>query len=160
MQVTIAAVGRARPSPERALAADYLARCGTLGRTVGLGPFALVEVEEKRPLEAPARMASEGERLRAAVPAEAVLVALDSRGVDLDSEGFAARIAAWRDAGARGLGFVIGGADGLAPELRDQAMLRLAFGRMTWPHLLVRVLLAEQLYRATAILAGHPYHRG
>lgn len=158
--MTIAAVGRARAAPEQKLAADYLARCGPLGRGIGLGPFALVEVEEKRPLEAPARMASEGERLRAVLPVDSVLVALDARGIDLDSESFAARIEAWRDGGARGLGFVIGGSDGLAPDLREGAALLLAFGRMTWPHLLVRVLLAEQLYRATTILAGHPYHRG
>ena len=110
---------------------------------------------------APGRQQAEAEsmQLLAAVPEGAVVVALDERGQDLSSGAFAERLARWRDDGARAVAFLIGGADGLAPAARERADLLLALGRMTWPHMLVRVMLAEQLYRATTILAGHPYHR-
>lgn len=151
MRVIVAAVGRERTGPLRALVEGYRARCPW--------PVEVAEVVARSagPLER--RLAEEGERLLKAVPDGALIVALDERGDLLDSEGLAARIAAWRDAGQTDLAFLIGGADGLAPAVLERADLRLAFGRMTWPHQLVRVMLLEQLYRASSILAGHPYHR-
>jgi 23S rRNA (pseudouridine1915-N3)-methyltransferase len=151
MRVIVAAIGRERTGPLRALVDQYRARC--------LWPVEVVEVVARSagPLER--RLAEEGERLLKAAPEGAPIVALDQRGDLLDSEALAARIAAWRDAGRSDLAFVIGGADGLAPAVLERADLRLAFGRMTWPHQLVRVMLLEQLYRASSILAGHPYHR-
>ncbi len=104
-------------------------------------------------------MAAEGAQLARAVPAGAVLCVLDERGEELTSPAFASRMADWRDGGRQDAAFVIGGADGVDPALRARADLVLSFGRMVWPHLLVRVMLAEQLYRATTILAGSPYHR-
>jgi 23S rRNA (pseudouridine1915-N3)-methyltransferase len=101
----------------------------------------------------------EADKLLAQIPKNAVLVALDERGESLDSGTFAQRLGAWRDAGRADLAFVIGGADGLDEEVRRRADLLLSFGRLTWPHMLVRGMLAEQLYRAQQILAGHPYHR-
>ena len=151
MRITIAAVGRLRDAVLRAPYDDYV---GRLGWSV-----ALKEVEEKRKLTGPERMASESRLLAEALPAKAVVVALDPRGKTLSSEDFAAQIGRWQDDGVAELGFVIGGADGLAPDWRRNARLVLSLGAMTWPHMLVRVMLAEQLFRAQAILTGHPYHR-
>lgn len=105
-------------------------------------------------------MAEEGALLAAAIPVGATVIALDERGRDLASTAFAERIGKWIDDGVADLAFVIGGADGLLPALRERAALTLCFGKLTWPHLLVRIMLAEQLYRAHTILTGHPYHRG
>jgi 23S rRNA (pseudouridine1915-N3)-methyltransferase len=113
------------------------------------------EVEDKRG----GGMAAEGELLSRAVPAGSALVVLDERGKTLSSPEFAAQLAQWRDGGRQDAAFVIGGADGIDPALRSRADLAISFGRMVWPHMLVRVMLAEQLYRATTILAGGPYHR-
>lgn len=152
MRIVVAAVGRAKPGPERALFEHYAGRL--------TWPLTLKEVEEKRPLATVDRMAREADLLLGAVPQGAVVVALDERGRQLPSAAFAARIGAWRDAGTADIAFLVGGADGHAEAVRQRADLLLAFGPMTWPHLLVRGLLAEQLYRAQCILAGHPYHRG
>jgi 23S rRNA (pseudouridine1915-N3)-methyltransferase len=122
-------------------------------------PIALKEFEERRPLATADRVTREAALLEAAIPKGAVTVALDERGKALTSTSFAKQLGAWIDQGRGDIAFLIGGADGLAPELRDQADLILSFGAMTWPHLLVRPLLAEQLYRAHTILTGHPYHR-
>jgi 23S rRNA (pseudouridine1915-N3)-methyltransferase len=154
MKVTICAVGKLRKGPELALMSDYLDRFGKSGRSLGLGPAALVEVEDKRNMG----MEAEAALLERAVPQGAVLVTLDERGELVSSPDFAARLGLWRD-GARDIAFVIGGADGIAPGLRTKADWSLSFGRMVWPHMLVRVMLAEQLYRAGQILAGTPYHR-
>jgi 23S rRNA (pseudouridine1915-N3)-methyltransferase len=134
---------------------DYLQRCDRTGRPLGLGPVTEHEVEDKRG----GGMAAEGELLARAVPAGAVLVVLDERGKTLSSPELAAQLAMWRDGGRQDAAFVIGGADGIDPALRARADLAISFGRMVWPHMLVRVMLAEQLYRATTILAGSPYHR-
>jgi 23S rRNA (pseudouridine1915-N3)-methyltransferase len=147
MRVIIAAIGRPRPDPVEDLFQDYLRRC----------PWT-IQVVDVVPRDGPRARRAEAEALRAAVPGGAVVVALDARGRSLTSEGFADRLGAWRDDG-RAVAFLIGGADGLDPELRRRADLVLAFGTMTWPHRLVRVMLAEQLYRASTIHAGHPYHR-
>lgn len=152
--MVIAAVGRLRQGPEASLIADYLDRHAKAGRALGLPPVNLVEVEDKRG----GGMAAEAPLLARAIPDGAALVVLDERGQMLSSPEFAARIAGFRDA-ARDLAFVIGGTDGIDPGLRSRADLAVSFGRMVWPHMLVRVMLAEQIYRATTILAGSPYHR-
>lgn len=154
MRIDIAAVGRLKKSPEAALVEDYLRRFAKAGRGLGLPAITMSEVEDRRG----GGMEAEAELLSRAIPAGSVLVALDERGEQPASPDFAARLAGWRD-GARDVCFVIGGADGIAPDLRDRADWQISFGRMVWPHLLVRVMLAEQLYRAATILAGSPYHR-
>jgi 23S rRNA (pseudouridine1915-N3)-methyltransferase len=155
LRVTILAVGRLRAGPEADLVADYLARFDRTGRTLGLGPARIVEVEDRRA----GGPAAEGALLAAAVPRGAQLAALDERGRDLTSPEFADLLRRAADSGVRDLAFAIGGADGLDPGLRGRAEPVIAFGRMVWPHLLARVMLAEQLYRAAAILGGAPYHR-
>ena len=151
MQVTIAAIGRDRRGPARELFQEYCQRCPWPVRLVALAPRSGAEKER--------RLADEGARLLKAVPDGALVIVLDERGEELDSPALARRIGAWRDEGQRDLVFLIGGPDGLAPAVRERAELVLAFGRMTWPHELLRVMLAEQLYRASSLLAGHPYHR-
>lgn len=158
MRLLIAAVGRARSAPETRLAAEYLDRLNGLARPLGLGPASLVEVEDKKAADRE-RPAREAALLRAAVPEGARLVALDERGKPLTSRELARQLSAWRDAGVPAAAFLIGGADGLTEYLRRDADLVLSFGPATWPHLLVRLMLSEQLYRAATILAGHPYHR-
>ena len=155
MRVHICAVGRLRTGPERALIDDYLTRLDRTGRALGLGPVQVHEVEDKKG----GGMAAEAALLERAVPAGAVICTLDERGTIMSSPEFANRLADWRDAGRGDLALVIGGADGLAPELRARADASMSFGKMVWPHMLVRVMLAEQLYRAASILAGSPYHR-
>ena len=152
MRLHIIAVGRAKSGPHEALARFYAERLTF--------PLSLREVEEKRPLSPAELREREAALLLAAVPAGAALVALDERGTALASAAFAERIARWRERGTADLAFLIGGAEGLAEGVRRQAELVLSLGPMTWPHLLVRGMLLEQLYRAQQILAGHPYHRG
>lgn len=155
MRIQIIAVGRARVGPEQELFLSYGQRLKW--------PVALKEVEEKRKLPPAELKSRKGELLLAALPergAGRVVVALDGRGRRLSSTAFARQIGAWRDRGVTDLAFLIGGADGLSDRVRDQADFILSLGDMTWPHLLARALLAEQLYRAQSILAGHPYHRG
>jgi 23S rRNA (pseudouridine1915-N3)-methyltransferase len=144
VKLLVAAVGRMRPGPLRELQDEYLKRLG--------GTATLAEVEERRKL--PDLKRREAELLLGAVPPGMRLIALDERGTTLSSPDLAKRLAEWNEAA-----FVIGGADGLDPALRERAQFRLAFGAPTWPHLLCRVMLLEQLYRARSILAGHPYHR-
>jgi len=158
VKVTVVAVGRLKAGPERELLDRYRDRAHRAGRQLGL-TFDAREIPEGSARSAEGRKAEEAAAILAAVPTGSVLVALDERGKALDSRGFADRLAAWRDAGAKELAVAIGGADGLGPSVIDRADLRLAFGAMTWPHQLVRILLAEQLYRAVTILTGHPYHR-
>jgi 23S rRNA (pseudouridine1915-N3)-methyltransferase len=151
MRVLLVAVGRLKSGPERDLYEHYAARLSW--------PIRLKEIDARPPLPPAQQKAREGDLLLAAVPEDAKLIALDETGELLTSAGFAARLGAWRDQGAGELAFVIGGADGLDARLHERADLRLSLGLVTWPHLLVRGLLAEQLYRAQQILAGHPYHR-
>jgi 23S rRNA (pseudouridine1915-N3)-methyltransferase len=155
MKLHLCAVGRLRAGPERALIDDYTQRLERTGRPLGLGPVAEHEVEDKRG----GGMAAEGLLLARAIPDGAALCVLDERGKTLSSPELADVLAGWRDGGRQDAGFVIGGADGVDPALRTRADLVLSFGRMVWPHMLVRVMLAEQLYRAATILAGSPYHR-
>jgi 23S rRNA (pseudouridine1915-N3)-methyltransferase len=161
MRLLVCAVGRLKAGPERELVERYQSRLTAMGRALGLGPLATVELEESRARRAGERRADEAARLlAAATAANAVPVALDEGGRSLASEAFAARVGAWRDGGAGTLAFLIGGPDGHGPEIPARAALVLSLGAMTWPHQIVRCLLVEQLYRAATILAGHPYHRG
>ena len=147
------AVGRLARSPETDLVELYVERATAAGRALGLGPVEVVEAESKKPGKA-----AEAEALTAHLGGVHV-IACDERGQARPSRAFAEEIAGLRDRGIRKLGFVIGGPDGLDPALVAAAQGRLAFGRQTWPHALVRVMLAEQIYRAVSILAGSPYHR-
>lgn len=151
MRLTLIAVGRAKNGPEQELFASYQKR---------LRPsLELIEVEEKRRLSDAELMAREAELLLAKVPDGAFLVALDERGKAMKSRDFANFLRDQQDSGTRDMVFVIGGANGLAPEVRKRADRLLSFGVQTWPHMLVRGMLAEQIYRAQSIQAGHPYHR-
>ncbi len=152
MRLLLAAVGRVRPGPEKDLFEHYRRRLGW--------ELAVKEVEEKRPLPVAERISREGALLQTCVPVGAALVVLDGRGRQLASEGLATRLADWRDQARQPVAFLIGGADGHAAALCERADLLLSLGLMTWPHMLVRGMLVEQLYRAECILAGHPYHRG
>jgi len=155
MRLHICAVGRLRAGPERILVDDYLHRLDRTGRPLGLGPATEHEVEDRKN----GGMAAEAALLAKTLPAGAALCVLDERGSTLSSPDLAQALAQWRDAGRQDAAFVIGGADGIAPALRARADLAISFGRMVWPHMLIRVMLAEQLYRAATILAGSPYHR-
>jgi 23S rRNA (pseudouridine1915-N3)-methyltransferase len=156
MRLALCAVGRLRDGlPEATLFRDYQTRFDRTGRALGLGPLTLHEVEDKRG----GGMASEAALLLRVVPAGALVVVLDERGQQMSSPDLAAGLARWRDGGRQDAAFLIGGADGLAPSLRDTADVAISMGRMVWPHMLIRVMLAEQLYRAAGILAGLPYHR-
>lgn len=152
---TISAVGRLRAGPEKDLISDYSQRFDRTGRALGLGPLNIVEVEDKKN----GGMATEAALLRNAIPNGSVIVTLDERGKLLKSPDFARKLAAWRDDGRSNINFVIGGADGIDPSLRTEADFSISFGAMVWPHMLARVMLCEQLYRASTILAGSPYHR-
>jgi 23S rRNA (pseudouridine1915-N3)-methyltransferase len=151
LRLLIAAVGRMRAGPLADLQSEYVKRLS--------GPLAIKEVEERRALPPAERKVKEGGLLLAALPEDTLLVALDAHGTALTSAGFADRLQRWRLEGVKTLAFVIGGAEGLAQPLVQRARLTLSLGAMTWPHLLARILLLEQLYRAQQILAGHPYHR-
>ena len=156
MKLHICAVGRMRAiDAERPLFDDYATRFNRTARPLGMGPLTEHEVEDRKG----GGIATEADLLMRAVPAGATLIAMDERGTLMSSPDLAAQIARFRGDGCQNLAFVIGGADGLAPALRDRADLALSFGRMVWPHMLVRVMLAEQLYRAATILSGGPYHR-
>lgn len=150
MRILIVAVGRWRKGSERALFDEYAKRLTPAPE--------LIEVEEKRKMTAPERVRREGGLLLARVPEGSFVIALDSRGKALSSEALADTFEELQVHGTH-VTFVIGGADGLAPAVLERADLTLSLGPMTWPHMLVRVMLAEQIYRAEAIRAGHPYHR-
>ena len=151
MRLWLGAVGKVKPGPEKTLFDQYAKRL--------VPPLTLCEVEEKRPLSVPERQANEARLLLAALPDKARLVVLDERGANLTSMVLAERLGKWRDDGVADLAFLIGGADGHDQSIRQKADLILCLGAMTWPHMLVRVMLAEQLWRAQSILSGHPYHR-
>lgn len=155
MRLHLCVVGRLRAGPERVLLDDYLRRFDRTGRPLGLGPVSVHEVEDRKG----GGMEAETVLLARALPEGAFTVAMDERGRGLTSPDFAALVARVRDGGRQDMTFLIGGADGLAPVLRERADLVLSFGPMVWPHMLARVMLAEQLYRAASILAGAPYHR-
>jgi 23S rRNA (pseudouridine1915-N3)-methyltransferase len=159
MRIVVIAVGRLKQGPERELAERYTKRFEESGRKLGFRSLDIREIAESRAREAQARIAEEATAISAAIPENSVLVTLDERGDNIDSAAFAQKLGQWRDQAVANTILVIGGADGLSPELRGKAKLSVAFGAATWPHQMVRVMLLEQLYRAATILAGHPYHR-
>lgn len=160
MRVAIVAVGRMKDGPERELVARYLDRATATGRPLGLSGFTVTELAESRAGNPQTRQNEEATAIRACLPDKAALIVLDERGKGLSSVGFAEKLGRWRDDGRAALTLVIGGADGVGPGLRDSADTIVSFSPMTWPHQLVRIMAAEQLYRTTTILSGHPYHRG
>ena len=151
MPIRLLVVGRLKDGPERRLVDDYLARATKTAKTLGYRSVAEIEVE------AGGGARAEGERLLAK-SGENLLIRLDERGEAWTSAELSKRLARWRDQGET-IDFVIGGADGTSPEVADKARATLGFGPQTWPHRLVRVMLAEQIYRALSIEAGSPYHR-
>ena len=155
MRIHICAVGRLRASPEKELIDDYLTRFDKSARALGFGAAQIIEVEDRKSKG----MAAEAALLTRAIPQGALVCVLDERGRIETSIEFANRLAGWRDMGRGDLALVIGGADGIDKALRARSDHALSFGKMVWPHMLVRVMLAEQLYRAASILAGSPYHR-
>ena len=155
MKITLAAVGRMKPGPEHSLLGDYLDRAGQAGRSLALGPFDVTEIDERKARERAAQSA----RLIEAIPAGAAAIALDERGKTLSSQEFANMLATLRDQGTGTAVFLIGGPDGHDQAMRDRSDRLLSFGPMVWPHMMVRAMLAEQLYRAVSILSGGPYHR-
>jgi 23S rRNA (pseudouridine1915-N3)-methyltransferase len=159
MRVVVIAVGRLKQGPERELAERYRKRFDDLGRKLGFRGLGIHEIAESRAHNAQARMTEEAAAILSSIPEDSVLVTLDERGDNIDSVCLARHLGRFRDQSVASMVFVIGGADGLSPELRRRETLAIAFGAATWPHQIVRVMLLEQLYRAATILAGHPYHR-
>lgn len=159
MRIAIAAVGRLKAGPERELCHRYLERARKVGNGVGLKGFEVHEVPEGLGATAALRQKAEADALSATLSPRVEIVALDEGGELLDSAAFADHLRKRADAGTQDLAILIGGPDGLGETVRRAAARTIAFGRMTWPHQIARMLLAEQLYRATTLLAGHPYHR-
>jgi 23S rRNA (pseudouridine1915-N3)-methyltransferase len=159
MRLLVVAIGRLKHGPERELAERYRERFDDIARKLGFRGLDIHEIPESRARDPATRITEEAAAILAAVPDNSVLVALDERGENIDSAGFARHLGRWRDQAAGHTIFAIGGADGLSPDLRRKAKLGIAFGCATWPHQMVRVMLLEQIYRAATILAGHPYHR-
>ncbi len=159
MKVQVYAVGRMKAGPEKELADRYFERFGKASGPLGLEFSGVAELPEGRASSAQERRADEAMRLLAMIPPGAAIVTLDERGRNLASQHFADRIAALRDGGCKALALAIGGPDGHGDAVREKAGLVLSFGLATWPHQMVRIMLAEQLYRAATILSGHPYHR-
>jgi len=158
MRIVVAAVGRLKRGPEQELGERYRERAVKSGRGIGLRSLEIIEIAESRAREAQRRMLEESIALANIIPKGAATVLLDPRGEALDSNSFVKRLRGWND-GGRDAVFVIGGPDGLAPTLSEKADLHLAFGALTWPHQLVRIMLLEQIYRGVTIMSGHPYHR-
>ena len=159
MRLVVAAVGRLKAGPERQLAERYRARAETVGRGLGFRGLEVVEIAESRNREPARRKIEESIALLTLVPEAAAVVVLDERGENLGTGQLAEQLRRWRDGSREACAFLIGGSEGLAPNLHEKADIHLAFGAATWPHQLVRVMLLEQIYRAATILAGHPYHR-
>jgi 23S rRNA (pseudouridine1915-N3)-methyltransferase len=159
MRIVVAAIGRLKQGPETELTERYRKRAAQTGRSLGLRDVEIVEIRESRAEDAGKRMIEESIALANIIPQGAAVVLLDPRGDSLDSAAIANQLSQWRAAARPAVVFMIGGPDGLAASLADKADVKLAFGAATWPHQIVRVMLLEQLYRATTILTGHPYHR-
>ncbi len=151
MNIEIIAVGRLKKGPELDLIETYLKRCPWQVK--------ITEVEEKRPIKGAERMAREADLILAAIPTGATVIALDEHGKEMRSTALANKIRSWQDQGVSSLVFLIGGADGYDAKIKERANQLISFGQMTWPHMMVRAMLAEQLYRASTILQGHPYHK-
>lgn len=159
MRLVVVSIGRLKQGPERVLAERYRERFNDIGRKLGFRGLEIHEIPESRARDTATRMAEEAAAILAAIPERSAVVALDQRGDQIDSAAFARHLGRFRDEQVASTIFLIGGADGLSPDLRRNVKFSLAFGSATWPHQLVRVMLLEQIYRAATILAGHPYHR-
>ncbi|RTL50042.1 MAG: 23S rRNA (pseudouridine(1915)-N(3))-methyltransferase RlmH [Bradyrhizobiaceae bacterium] len=159
MRILVIAVGRLKAGPERELSDRYKARFEDLGRKLGFRGLEIHELAESRSSDTGSRIAEEASALSALIPEKSILIALDESGDNIESVTLAKRLGGWRDESIPTTVFIIGGADGLSPELSRKAKLVLAFGKATWPHQIVRIMLLEQIYRAATILSGHPYHR-
>ena len=159
MRLTVIAIGRLKQGPERELAERYRVRFDEIGRKLGFRGLDVHDIPESRSRDPAIRIAEEAAAITGLIPEKSIIVALDEHGDNIDSAAFARQLGRWRDESIPGTVFVIGGADGLSPDLQHKAKLRIAFGRATWPHQMVRVMLLEQIYRAATILSGHPYHR-
>ncbi|QCI96722.1 23S rRNA (pseudouridine(1915)-N(3))-methyltransferase RlmH [Agrobacterium larrymoorei] len=159
MRISIFAVGRLKSGPEKDLASRYLDRFAKAGPAIGLEFAKMIEVQESRASNADTRKREEAAILEKHLADGAALILLDERGKALDSPAFADLFGTMRDNGKRDVVITIGGADGLDPALYEKAIATLCLGKLTWPHQIVRILIAEQLYRAVTILSGHPYHR-
>jgi 23S rRNA (pseudouridine1915-N3)-methyltransferase len=159
MRLLVISIGRLKQGPERELAERYRERFDDIGRKLGFRGLEVIELTESRARDAPTRIAEEATAISALIPEKSVLVSLDEHGSSIDSATFARHLGRWRDDSVANNVFVIGGPDGLSPDLRRKAKLTIAFGSATWPHQMVRIMLLEQIYRAATILAGHPYHR-
>ncbi len=159
MRLLIAAVGRQKAGPEAAIVEEYLGRIRAAGRPLGVFDVEVREIEAPKGADASKRKRLESELLLAAIPDRARTIVLDGRGDQMSSESFARLLADWRDQGTPVIAFLIGGAEGLDRPALAAADRTIGFGAATWPHLLVRAMLVEQIYRAMTILSGHPYHR-
>jgi 23S rRNA (pseudouridine1915-N3)-methyltransferase len=160
MRIVVVAVGRLKQGPERELAERYRKRVETTGRRAGFSAFDVIEIRESRAGDPARRVLEESIAIANVLPEDGVMAMLDGRGESMSSASFAGWLQGWRAQDKPVVAFVIGGHDGLAPSLREKAALAIAFGAATWPHQLARIMLFEQIYRATTILSGHPYHRG
>lgn len=159
MKLALYCVGKLKEDAERAIVARYVERFVQIGAGLGLSWAGITELPESRAASSAARKTAEAAELRRRIQAESRIIALDERGRMLTSEDFAETLRRWQEEGVRGVAVLVGGPDGLAPALVKDAHLTMSLGRMTLPHGLARAVLAEQLYRAATILAGHPYHR-
>lgn len=150
MKIIFAVVGKMKPSPEQDLLHKYLRQTPW--------DISVKEIEIKKG-STRQRIAAEGDALLAACEPASIIIALDERGASLGSEALAQQFAKWQQEGNSCIACIIGGQDGLSPDVRTRATLTLSFGAMTWPHMMVRAMLGEQIYRIHTILSGHPYHR-
>ena len=159
MRIAVVAVGKLKPGPERDLCGRYFERARKLGQALGFRGFDVLEIPEGRGGRAEDRIVQEGEAIARALDSMPPPISLDAKGDLVDSAAFAQKLRSALENGRAGATFIIGGPDGLSPRVQAMSVGSIAFGRVTWPHQLVRILLAEQLYRAMTILSGHPYHR-
>jgi len=159
MRIHIGAVGRLKKSPEHALANDYIDRVRKLGRTAGIVAVEVKEYPESQAATAILRKTDEASRLLAGCPPQSTIIVLDEFGRQLSSKKLADEMGRLKDDGVQDVAFLIGGPDGHGQQVLESARLKLAFGAMTWPHRLVRIMLAEQIYRSVTIMLNHPYHR-
>jgi 23S rRNA (pseudouridine1915-N3)-methyltransferase len=159
MRFTISCIGRMKSGADKDLFDRYVDRARKIGRGLGVTAVALAEFPESRAQKSDERKTEEAYALLNSMPSGAKLVVLDEHGKSLSSPDFSRQLEGWKDEGVQDVVFAIGGADGHGAELIARADLKIAFGAMTWPHQLVRILLSEQIYRALTIQTGHPYHR-
>ncbi len=159
MKLFIGAVGRLKNGPEKALFNDYFDRCNRAGPKIGLGPVQIAEIIEAKHAHKSERQRLEAEGLTKMQLPQSRLVVLDEHGKNLPSVKFANQLKTWRDDGVGQTSFLIGGPDGFDHSIFKKADLVVCFGEMTWPHMLARILLVEQIYRSISLLSGHPYHR-